>query len=114
MVSRAVSAPKSFAFWNARPDHVANGRSAEVMRDAAGASWSAWVLTGIFFGVTHVPNPVLAPATLVWGVVASRMFEHRPAIIPIAMLQTLLSALLLWLTPADWSHQFRIGPGYWY
>ena len=81
---------------------------------AAGASWSAWVLTGVLFGVTHVPNPVLMPATLVWGVVAARMFEHRPALIPIAMLQTLLSALLLWLTPADWSHQFRIGPGYWY
>jgi membrane protease YdiL (CAAX protease family) len=83
-------------------------------RDAAGASWSASVLAGVLFGATHVPNPVLVPATLLWGAVSARMFEHRPAIVPIALLQTLLSALLLWLTPADWSHQFRVGPGYWY
>lgn len=84
------------------------------LRDAAGASWSAWVLAGVLFAATHVPNPVLATATLVWGAVSSRMFEHRPALVPIALLQTLLSALLLWLTPTDWSHQFRVGPGYWY
>jgi hypothetical protein len=84
------------------------------LRDAAGASWSAWILAGVLFGATHVPNPVLVPATLLWGAVSSRLFEHRAAIVPIALLQTLLSALLLWLTPADWSHQFRVGPGYWY
>ena len=84
------------------------------LRDAAGASWSAWVLTGALFGATHVPNPVLVPATIAWGTLSSRMFEHHPAIVPIALLQTMLSALLLWLTPADLSHQFRVGPGYWY
>jgi hypothetical protein len=84
------------------------------LRDAAGASWIACVIAGVLFGVTHVPNPVLVPATLAWGAVSARMFEHRPSIVALALLQTLLSALLLWLTPADLSHQFRVGPGYWH
>jgi len=84
------------------------------VRDATGSVWSACVLAGILFAAAHVPNPVLVPATLLWGIAAARLFESRPSIIALALLQTTLSALLLWLTPDDWSHQFRIGPGYWY
>jgi hypothetical protein len=84
------------------------------LRDVAGPTWSNCISTGVLFSAAHVPNPVLVPATLVWGALSARMFEQRPNIVAIALLQTFLSALLLWLTPEDWSHQFRVGPGYWY
>jgi Type II CAAX prenyl endopeptidase Rce1-like len=84
------------------------------IRDAIGASWSAWLLTGVMFAATHVPNPVLVPATLVWGVYTAFLFEQRPSVVAIALVQTLFSTLLLWLTPLGPSNQFRVGPGYWH
>jgi len=83
------------------------------VRSALGATGSAALLSGVLFAAAHVPNPVLVPATLVWGTIATRLFERRPSIIAIALLQTLLSSLLIWLTPVAWNHQFRVGPGYW-
>jgi hypothetical protein len=82
------------------------------VRGARGTTAKAALLTGVLFAAAHIPNPVLVPATLVWGTIAARLFERRPSIIAIALLQTLLSSLLLWLTPVAWNHQFRVGPGY--
>ena len=83
------------------------------VRSALGATPGAALLSGVLFAAAHLPNPVLVPATLVWGTIAARLFEWRPSIIAIALLQTLLSSLLFWLTPVAWHHQFRVGPGYW-
>ena len=83
------------------------------LRVVLGATWTASLLAGVLFTVVHIPNPVLVPATFVWGTLATRLFEHRPSILAIALLQALLSSLLIWLTPAAWNHQFRVGPGYW-
>jgi hypothetical protein len=83
------------------------------VRSALGPTGKAALLSGVLFAAAHLPNPVLAPATLVWGTVSTRLFERRQSIIAIALLQTLLSSLLIWVTPVAWHHQFRVGPGYW-
>lgn len=83
------------------------------IRIVLGASWSASLLSGMLFAAAHIPNPVLVPATFFWGTMATRLFERRPTILAIALLQTLLSSLLIWLTPPGLHHQFRVGPGYW-
>lgn len=83
------------------------------MRATFGPAWSSYVLTGCLFAAAHLPNPVLVPATLLWGTASAWLFERRPSIIFLAILQTLLSSLLLWLTPASLNHQFHVGPGYW-
>lgn len=83
------------------------------IRSGLGATRSAAFLGGVLFAAAHLPNPVLVPATLIWGTISTRLFERRPSIIAIALLQTLLSSLLIWLTPVAWNHQFRVGPGYW-
>lgn len=83
------------------------------IRGALGATVSAALLSGALFGAVHAPNPVLLPATLVWGTAAALLFERHPSVIAIALLQTLFSSLLIWLTPVAWNHQFRVGPGYW-
>jgi membrane protease YdiL (CAAX protease family) len=83
------------------------------IRQSLGAGWGAAVLAGTLFASAHLPNPVLVPATLIWGTISARIFERFPNLVAIALLQTLLSSLLLWLTPLTWNHQFHIGPGYW-
>jgi hypothetical protein len=70
------------------------------------------VLAGLLFSSVHLPNPVLTPATLIWGILSSRLFERQPSILALGLLQMLLSALLNWSTPFAYHHGFRIGPHY--
>jgi membrane protease YdiL (CAAX protease family) len=83
------------------------------VRITFGPVWTSYALTGCLFAAAHLPNPILVPATLFWGTVSAWLFERRRSIISIALLQTVLSSMLLWMTPASLNHQFHVGPGYW-
>ena len=83
------------------------------LRAALGSSWRTSMCAGALFAAVHVPNPILVPATLLWGTVSTRMFDSQPSIPSLALWQALLSTLLYWLTPIELSRQFRVGPGYW-
>lgn len=83
------------------------------LRAALGLSWRASLCAGALFAAVHMPNPVLVPATFLWGTVSVRMFDSHPSVPALALWQSLLSTLLYWLTPVALSHQFRVGPGYW-
>ena len=80
---------------------------------AFGSSWRTSICAGALFAALHIPNPILVPATFLWGTVSTRMFESRPSIPALPLWQALLSILLYWLTPVELNHQFRVGPGYW-
>ncbi|MBI3667415.1 MAG: CPBP family intramembrane metalloprotease [Acidobacteria bacterium] len=82
------------------------------LREAFGPGWKAWIISGILFSSVHLPNPVLVPSTLAWGMLASRLFERQPSVPALGLLQFLLSTVLLWLTPLRWHRNFRVGPGY--
>ena len=84
------------------------------LRESTGASWKNKFLAGSLFGVVHLPNPVLAPATMVWGTLSGYLFEESPSVYAIGLMQFLLSTCLFWLTPLHWNHGFRVGPGYWH
>ena len=69
-------------------------------------------LAGIAFALLHLPNPVLVPGTLVWGAAACLLFEKARSVIGLAVLQVMLSSMLLWISPYSLSHGFRVGPFY--
>ena len=81
-------------------------------REALGPCWESWAISGTLFASTHLPNPVLVPATLLWGTLSSRLFEREASVPALALLQFLLSTVLLWVTPPGWHRNFRVGPGY--
>jgi hypothetical protein len=58
----------------------------------------------------HARNPVLVPATFAWGAVPCFLFDRLPAVWGLALLQGMVSSLLVWLTPYTLNHGFRIGP----
>lgn len=84
------------------------------MRAGWGPGPRSWTLAGLAFGLVHLPNPVLVPATAVWGAVSSRLFERWRSLPALALAQTILSSLLYETTPRDWHHGFRVGPGYFF
>jgi hypothetical protein len=84
------------------------------LRQSAGPSWKNRILAGSLFGVVHLPNPVLTPATVAWGTLSGYLFEEIPSVSALGLMQFLLSTSLFWLTPVRWNHNFRVGPGYWH
>jgi hypothetical protein len=83
------------------------------LREGLGASWKTSSLAGALFAATHIPNPILVPATFLWGTISTRLFEERPSIPVLGVTQAALSAMLYVVTPVALNGQFRVGPGYW-
>jgi len=83
------------------------------LRASLGSRWRTSIGAGVLFAAVHLPNPVLVPATLLWGILSTRLFASRRSVPAVALWQALLSTLLYWLTPVALHHQFRVGPGYW-
>lgn len=75
--------------------------------------WLSASLAGSIFAACHWPNPVLVPLTFVGGAAMAWMFARVRNILPLAILQALLSTLASWAFPLAWHHHFRVGPGYW-
>jgi membrane protease YdiL (CAAX protease family) len=75
--------------------------------------WAAAATAGILFGALHWPNPVLVPLTLVAGVGMAWLFARERNILPLAVGQAILGALVWWAFPIAWHHSMRVGPGFW-
>lgn len=76
-------------------------------------TWQAGVLAGVLFAALHWPNPVLVPLTLVGGAGMAWLFARERNILPLALGQAVLGALVWWAFPLAWHHSMRVGPGYW-
>ncbi len=74
--------------------------------------YAASLLAGAIFAIIHWPNPVLVPCTFVAGSVMAWLFIRQRNIIPLALMQVLLSAMAWWSLPAAWHHRMRVGPHY--
>jgi hypothetical protein len=82
------------------------------LRAVWGPSRRTWLISGFLFASVHLPNPVLTPATFLWGGVSSFLFESEPSAPVLGLLQFLLSSILAWTTPVSWHRNFRVGAGY--
>ena len=75
-------------------------------------AWPAALLAGIAFAALHWPNPVLVPLTLLGGTAMAWLFGTQRNILPLALGQAVLGALVWWAFPLAWHHSMRVGPGY--
>ena len=73
----------------------------------------AALLAGVLFAGLHWPNPVLVPLTFVGGTAMAWLFARERNILPLALGQAILGALVWWAFPLAWHHSMRVGPGYW-
>ena len=80
---------------------------------AFGRPLPAALLAGVLFAALHWPNPVLVPLTFVGGSVMAWLFARHRNILPLALGQAILGALVWWGFPMAWHHSMRVGPGYW-
>ena len=75
-------------------------------------AWPSAALAGLLFAALHWPNPVLVPLTLIGGGAMAWLFAKDRNILPLALGQALLGALIWWAFPVAWHHSMRVGPGF--
>ena len=98
--------------WGAAQQVVYQSMTYLPLRDNLKSRGLAAALAGVAFSIMHFPNPVLVPATYVWGVASSLLFERCRTVWGLALLQTMLASMLFRVTPPELSRQFKIGPYY--
>jgi hypothetical protein len=70
------------------------------------------LVAGAIFAALHWPNPVLVPLTFLGGIAMAWLFATERNILPLALGQAILGALVWWAFPLSWHHSMRVGPGY--
>lgn len=76
-------------------------------------SKTAAILTsGFLFATAHLPNPVLVPATLAWGLAACALFVRYRDLYSLGLAHAIFGITLAMTVPNAIHHQMRVGLGY--
>ena len=73
---------------------------------------SAVATAAILFASTHIPNPVLMLATLLWGIAACTLFLRYRDLYSLGVAHCLLGICIAVTVPAHIHHGMRVGLGY--
>ena len=73
---------------------------------------AAVTLGGTLFAVAHLPNLVLAAATLLWGIVACALFRRYHNLWALGLAQGLLGLCFAVCVPDALHHHLRVGLGF--
>lgn len=84
---------------------------ARLLRLVPNATLAAF-LSACIFALAHVPNPVLTPLTLVWGLAACLIFVRARNIYPLAIAHAIFGICIAITVPATLLHNMRVGLGY--
>jgi membrane protease YdiL (CAAX protease family) len=68
--------------------------------------------TAGIFALAHLPNPILTPLTLLWGLGACLIFLRYRNLYPLAMAHAILGICIAITVPGSVSHNMRVGLGY--
>jgi membrane protease YdiL (CAAX protease family) len=75
-------------------------------------AWAAALVAAVLFASAHLPSPVLAPVTLLWGFVACLLFLHYRNLYPLALAHAILGITIALTVPGTVDHNMRVGLGY--
>lgn len=72
----------------------------------------AVVIAAALFAAAHVPNPVLMPLTLIWGVAACMLFLRYRNLYTLAAMHIIFGICVAITVPGPVDHNMRVGLGY--
>ena len=64
------------------------------------------------FALAHLPNPILTPGHLVWGLAACLLFLHYRNLYPLAVAHAIFGITIAITIPGPVDHNMRVGLGY--
>jgi membrane protease YdiL (CAAX protease family) len=69
-------------------------------------------VAAIIFAAAHLPNPILVPFTLLWGLAACLLFLRYRNLYPLAIAHAILGITIAIAVPGPVDHNMRVGLGY--
>jgi hypothetical protein len=72
----------------------------------------AAALAAGLFALAHLPNPILTPVTLLWGMAACLLFLRYRNLYPLAMAHAIFGITIAITIPGPVDHNMRVGLGY--
>jgi membrane protease YdiL (CAAX protease family) len=66
----------------------------------------------LMFALAHLPNPVLTPVTLVWGIAACVLFLRYRNICSLGLAHGILGLCVAIIVPDSVQHHMRVGISY--
>jgi hypothetical protein len=66
----------------------------------------------LIFAIAHLPSPILAPVTLIWGLVSCHVFLRYCNLYPLALAHAILGVTIAVTVPGPVDHNMRVGLGY--
>jgi hypothetical protein len=82
-----------------------------LLRLTPGPRSAAFAAAGLF-ALAHLPNPVLAPLTLVWGFASCLVFLHYRNLYPLAIAHAIFGITIAITVPGPIVRNMRVGLGY--
>jgi len=73
---------------------------------------TAALVAAALFAAAHLPNPVLTPITLLWGIAACLLFSRYRNIYPLILAHAILGITVAIAIPGPADHNMRVGIGY--
>jgi membrane protease YdiL (CAAX protease family) len=72
----------------------------------------AAVASAVIFAAAHLPNPILAPVTLFWGLASCLLFLRYRNLYTLAVAHAILGITIAVTIPGPVDHNMRVGLGY--
>jgi hypothetical protein len=101
-----------YALWACAQQLLLQGFFLSRILRVIGKPRPAVVVAALLFAVAHLPNPLLVPLTLLWGLVACLHFLRYRNLIPLAISHAILGIVLTMTLPGPGNHYMRVGLGY--
>lgn len=76
------------------------------------APWIAAAAAACIFAMAHLPNPILAPLTLLWGLAACGLFLRYRSVYALAVAHAIFGIAVAMTVPGPIDRNMRVGLGY--
>jgi membrane protease YdiL (CAAX protease family) len=74
---------------------------------------AAVIVAAGLFALAHLPNPILTPAVLLWGLASCSIFLRYRNVYTLGMAHAILGICMAVAVPGPVDHNMRVGRGYW-
>lgn len=101
-----------YVIWSVLQEFILQGYVLlRLLRLGLSPRWAV-VVAALLFTCAHIPNPVLVPLTLVWGLMASTMFLRYRNLYTLGLAHGILGICIAVTVPNAIQHHMRVGLGY--
>ncbi|MGA8087782.1 MAG: CPBP family intramembrane glutamic endopeptidase [Terracidiphilus sp.] len=107
-----VRAFAGYTIWSLMQQLLLQGYFlARLLRIVPKANLAAIISAGVF-ALAHLPNPILTPLTLIWGLTACLVFIRSRNVYPLAIAHAIFGIAVAITIPASILHNMHVGLGY--